>query len=129
MRVDILQSGQWHRVGEILPEADEVPISRIVRIPGGATQRDSVRIRISVLADTWMIDALEADRTAKSLLQSHPMAIISAVHSTRGTVTDMGRFCDQSYAMMFPGVWIDLRFGSFRPLHGGHVTYACEAGG
>jgi len=127
LRVEVLQDGSWRAVGEIMPEADEVPISRIVRIPcsGG----DSVRIRLSMLADTWKIDAVEVDWTSSAPLEEHNVPMVSAMHSKRGEVTEMVRSTDRSYAMLLPGEWIDLRFESYASQSGGRVTYALESGG
>jgi hypothetical protein len=129
LHVDVWDGASWKSAGAIPPEANEVPFTRIVRIPAPEKRRDSVRIRLRVLADTWEIDAVEVDWSPALPLEEHVLPLLSARHSTRGSVERALRSPDSDYAMLLPGESVDMTFSALEPPEGYAVTYACHASG
>jgi hypothetical protein len=129
LHVDVWDGASWKSAGVIPPEANEVPFTRIVRIPGPEKSRDSVRIRLRVLADTWEIDDVEVDWSPALPLEEHVLPLLSARHSTRGSMELSLRSSDSDYAMLLPGEFIDMTFRPPEPRGGYAMTYACHASG
>lgn len=129
LHVDVWDGASWKSAGVIPPEANEVPFTRIVRIPAPEMCRDSVRIRLRVLADTWEIDAVEVDWSPALPLEEHVLRLLSARHSTRGSVECALQSPDSDYAMLLPGEFVDMTFRALEPHEGHRVTYACHASG
>jgi hypothetical protein len=129
LQVDVWDGASWKGSGVVPPEANEVPFARIVRIPAPERSRDSVRIRLRVLAGTWEIDAVEIDWSPVLPLVERVLPLVSAVHSEGGSVERLIRSQDSDYAVLLPGEFIDMRFGTLEPREGCAMTYACDASG
>jgi hypothetical protein len=129
LHVDVWDGASWKGSGAIPPEANEVPFTRIVRIPAPERSSDSVRVRLRVLAGTWEIDAVEVDWSPVLPLVEHVLPLLSAVHSERGSADRSVRFQDSDYAMLLPGEYVDMTFAAREPREGYAMTYACNASG
>jgi hypothetical protein len=121
--------GEWRRVGAIAPEASEVPFSRIVRLDAAGLQEETIRLRLTCLADTWKIDAVGVDWSPAAPLLPVVVPLRSARHSVTGQAMVDLMASDQRYCMVLPGERIDLEFGTLAPERGTTITYAFEAAG
>jgi hypothetical protein len=129
LHVDVRQGGSWVRAGTISPEANEVPFTRLVRIPVPENAGDSLRVRLRVLADTWQIDDVAVDWSPARPLEEHILPLLGARHSSSGAVERSLQLRDSEYVRLIPGEYVDLRFRAFRPREGSSVVYACHAAG
>ena len=129
LSVELRQGGRWTHAGAIAPEASAVPFSRIVRIDATGVTDDSIRVRLSTLADGWRINAVEVDWTPAAPLEAHPVAMRSALHSGGGSVAERLRDADESYAVIFPGERIDLSFDAYPASALGKIAYALDVSG
>jgi hypothetical protein len=127
--VEVWQEGEWHRVGAIVPEASEVPFSRIVRLNAAGVEDETMRVRVTSLADTWKIDAVEVDWSPAAPLSPSVLPLRSARHSVAGPATEDLRMSDAGYSMILPGERIDLEFDALAPEEEQQVSYALEAAG
>jgi hypothetical protein len=129
LHIDVWDGACWKSAGLIPPEANDVPFTRIVRIPAPERSRDSARIRLRVLADTWEIDAVAIDWSPALPLQEHVLPLLSAGHSRWGSVDRAIRAQDSEYAMLLPGESLDMTFRALEPREGYSMSYACHASG
>lgn len=129
LHVDVWDGESWKGAGAISPEANEIPFTRVVRIPAPEKSRDSVRVRLRVLADTWEILDVEVDWSPACPLGEHVLPLRSAVQSNGGSVERSVRSQDSDYAMLLPGEFIDMTFAAPEPREGYALTYACHASG
>ena len=105
------------------------PFSRLVRIDASGVDDDSIRVRLSTLADGWGIDAVEVDWAQAAPLEAHPLPMRSAVHGDEGSVLARLHDADASYAVILPGERIDMSFDSYRAHGNGNIAYALEVSG
>jgi hypothetical protein len=129
LHVDAWDGTSWKSAGVILPEANEVPFTRIVRITAPEGAKDSVRIRLRMLAEAWEIDAVGVDWSRALPLEEHDLPLISAAHSRSGPVDRALRGPDAEYAMLLPGESVDVTFRAYEPPEGRALRYACHASG
>ena len=129
LTVEVWRDGRWVSAGAIAPEASVAPFSRIVRIDATGIPGDSVRVRLSSLADGWRIDDVAVDWTPAVPLPARVMATRAAEHSETGSVMGDLRRADGSYAVLLPGQRIDLSFPALRPGPNRKVAYALEVRG
>jgi hypothetical protein len=129
LTVEVWREDRWVDVGAIGPEASTAPFSRIVRIDATGIEEDSVRVRLTSLADSWRIDAVTVDWTPAVPLPAHVMDMRAAEHSEAGSVMgDLSR-TDGSYSVLLPGQRIDMSFPAYRPGPNRKVAYALEVRG
>lgn len=129
LTVEVWKGGKWQKAGVIAPEANEVPFSRIIRLDATGMEDETMRIRLTSLADTWKIDAVEVDWTPAAPLPPSILPLRSARHSFAGPVEGQINTNDARYSMVLPGERIDLEFDMLAPEGGEQVAYAFEAGG
>jgi hypothetical protein len=100
-----------------------------VRIDATGIEEDSVRVRLTSLADSWRIDAVTVDWTPAFQLPAHLMDMRAAEHSEAGSVMgDLSR-ADGNYSVLLPGQRIDMSFPAYRPGPNRKVAYALEVRG
>jgi len=129
LTAEVWRGDRWVKVGAIAPEASAAPFSRIMRIDAAGIEEDSVRVRLTSLADCWRIDSVAVDWTPAIPLTAHVMDMRAAVHSEAGSVMgDLSR-ADGSYAVLLPGQRIDMSFPAYRSGPNGKVAYALEVRG
>jgi hypothetical protein len=129
LAVEVWKGGQWESAGAIAPEANVAPFSRIVRIDATGVAEDSVRVRLSSLADGWRIDAVEIDWTQAAPLEARALAMRSAVHSDGTSMMASLSEADAGYATVFPGERIDMSFDARDAGGNGSVAYALDVSG
>ena len=129
LHVDVWDGMSWKSSGLIPPEANEVPFTRIVRIPGPEAAGDSLRVRLRVLADAWEIDDVEVDWSPALPLEEKVLPLLSAVHSNGASMERSLRSADSDYAMLLPGESVDMTVRPLAPHEGYRMTYACHASG
>ena len=129
LSVEVWKERGWMSGGMIPPEANDVPFSKIVRIDVTAGEEETIRVRLSSLADTWRIDAVEVDWTPTLPLETHSLHMRSAFHSTQGAVSECLREADGNYARVLPGERIDMEFDAFHSPAGRKISYALGARG
>ena len=110
LAIEVRTGGRWASTGAIAPEASVVPFSRLVRIDATGMVDDSVRVRLSSLAEGWRIDAVEIDWTAAAPLSVRSLAMSSAVRNDGSSVLAPLRESDASYVTLFPGEAIEMAF-------------------
>jgi hypothetical protein len=127
LTIEVWKEGQWVHEGSVAPEANAAPFSRIVRVSSDGIFGDSIRIRLSSLADMWELDAVEIDWTPAGALTPYPLAI----RRTAETVSCDGPVSarDGRYALLLPGELIEMEFDAHVPSQGHAVAYALEATG
>jgi hypothetical protein len=129
LKVQVWNGQTWESAASLLPEADVVPFAKAVRIRHAGQCGDSVRIRLSSLADVWKVDAAMVDWTPTQPLNPIDVPLKSAVGpGERDVKSDLSRN-NKEYVTVFPSEKIDLVFGAIEPLPGKHVVYVCDVRG
>jgi hypothetical protein len=129
IKVSVWNGITWQPVGIIYPEANVIPFTRLVRITQPDTQNDTVRIKLSMLADNWHIDAIGIDWTEVKKLNKNSTQLLSI----SGTLSEADRTKidkrDNSYAILLPAQYTDLTFASLNPCPGKKICYGLDVGG
>jgi hypothetical protein len=129
LTVEVWRGGTWVFEGEITPEANVTSFTRVVRVHTEAGDEDSLRIRLSSLADLWSLDAVELDWTPAEQLTPHPMRMLSAIHSSTGSVVEPLAARDGEYTVLVPEERIDMEFAAAPSASGEEWVYALDAAG
>jgi len=79
LRVSVLTRGGWRNAGTIQPEAVEADFERIVRVRLPAEHGPRVRVKLSMIHDGWMIDAvrLHSGIRRPDVSQEMPLELVS----------------------------------------------------
>lgn len=118
LTVEVAGGGGWTIAGRVAPEASAIAFERLVRLRPAGDRADSVRVRLSSLADLWRIEAVEIDWTPAQPLAGHPLPLRRAEMCADGEAGVGGRAGallagdGERYAVMFPGDRIDLTFAA-----------------
>jgi hypothetical protein len=120
---------QWNNIGTIHPEASVTPFSKLIRFNIGHVSGDTVRIRLTCMADVWKIDAVQVDWTPVRPLKSMPVRLVSAVGPEHNDVSSALAFADKEYVTLLPPEEIELTFQAAAPSSGKKVAYAVSAQG
>ena len=129
LTVEVWKKGSWVVAGTILPEANEVPFRKAVRVDADGVTGDSLLLRLSSLADTWELDAVEVDWTPAGPLPERTCRTESAGHSLGASVDERLRATDDAYVRLLPGEWIEVRAERCTRSAGNQITYALDATG
>ncbi len=124
LRVSLWDGNRWCDQGEVLPEATQVPFTRLVRIQTGAPTSDVVRVRLRALADVWAIDAVGIDWTDASPLSPVRCPLIRATGPGGAEVSPQLNAADNLYVTVLPGGSIELAFRGIRCSSREKTTYA-----
>ncbi len=110
LKVHVWNGSEWERAGRIEPEANAAPFSRALRIhiPDGASE--TVRLRLTSMADVWRIDAIRADWADAVPLTATELPLLSAVGQDGEEFGHLLCADDDRYAILLPPDRVDLRF-------------------
>ena len=120
---------KWITIGTIHPEATVTPFSKLIRFTIGKFTGDTIKIRLTGLADVWKIDAVQMDWTPVKPLKSVPVQLVSAIDPGNKEVSSALAFPDNNYVTLLPPEEIELTFKSIIPSSGKKVVYAISAQG
>lgn len=129
LKASLWNGTEWEPIGAILPEANEVPFSRILRFNSAVSQRDTVKIRLTCMADVWKLDAIGIEWKSVESLKTFTQPIFSADASRDNNITQTIEQSDEMYSVLFPSDKIDLTFRSVQPPPGRKITYALDVQG
>jgi hypothetical protein len=129
LTVEVWRGDRWVCEGRIAPEAITADIARIVRISSGDTKGDSIRIRLSSLADLWQLDAVALDWTPAEPLTPRTLQMRTAKQENVNSVSGCLHARDGNYTVLIPGEDIRMEFDRHSPSPGYTVAYALEATG
>ncbi|HSQ74001.1 MAG TPA: hypothetical protein VLT13_00480, partial [Bacteroidota bacterium] len=129
LTVEVWRGDRWVCEGRIAPEAITADIARIVRISSGDVEGDSIRIRLSSLADLWKLDAVALDWTPAEPLTPHVLEMRSLKQTGVSSVSPCLLARDANYTVLLPGEDIRMEFDRHSPSPGYTVAYALEATG
>jgi len=129
LHVDVWDGSAWTTAGTILPEANEVPFTRIVRIAVPRSGGDTVRARLRMLDAMWNIDDVAVDWSDVQPLVGRTLPLLTARHNVTGPVEEQLRASDSAYARLLPGEQVDMEFRATPPPAGKSTIYACRASG
>jgi hypothetical protein len=120
---------EWKRAGVFRPEANAVAFTRglRVRIPDGAG--DTVRVRLSGLADVWRIDALSIDWTKASPLPMTPLEMLSATGPEGEDLRSSIGGDDDRYAVLVPPDRVELEYAARGVAPAARVRYVVAGRG
>lgn len=129
LKVSIWDQREWKLVSILHPEATAAPFSRLVRINTDNIAGDTIRIRLSALADVWKIDAIRADWSQVEPLEGKPMKMMHAIGPKGNDISKTLTDADDKYTILFPPESIELKFHSLTPKAGKKIVYALNAQG
>jgi hypothetical protein len=112
LRIEVNNGTGWAVAGMMPPEANAVPFSRAIRIGGLDRFHGRLQVRLSSLTDVWRIDRVSIDYSPVQPLTLHRLDMISMAASDKTTSMDAIRSADSSYALLFPGHRLDIKFNS-----------------
>ncbi|MDR8394401.1 hypothetical protein NC796_24850 [Aliifodinibius sp. S!AR15-10] len=108
--VEVAVGDSWQEAGRILPEANEVPFTRAVRLQNLDNTGQPLNVRVSSMTDVWHIDALSVDVSKQPPLEMYPLEMTEAVKSGNVNVDQLVTKSDSLYAITLPPDYIDLVF-------------------
>ncbi len=129
LKAFLWNGNDWEQIGVVYPEANITPFSRLIRFDTGNFKGDTVKIRLTSLADLWKIDAVQLDWTPVQPLKSRIAKMRSAVGPRGKDLSSTLQHSDNTYAVLFPPEQIELTFDSIHPSHGKKVVYALNVRG
>lgn len=128
LSVSVWNGSRWVDAGAILPEANAVLFARLVRvqIPDGVG--DTVRVRLTSLADVWKIDVVTIDYADAKPLDALPVATKS-VRSPYADGQELLAQNDERYIMLLPPQEVEMEFKALTRREGKKITYAVDVSG
>lgn len=129
LHVEIKNHDMWYPAGVVMPEANFVPFTRLVRLNFSDIQEDTVHIRLSALPDVWKIDAVAMDWTPVTPLDMQPIITNSAQTQYGTDVYPTISSIDQKYAILIPGEHIEFTFEKTTSLANSTVSYIIHTRG
>jgi hypothetical protein len=104
----------WEPIGTLLPVANEIPFSRVIRFNVRAITGDSVKIRFTCLADVWKLDAMGIDWSPVHPLTTRPVPLVSARGQNGKDLAATLTHADDQYAVVLPPEKVDITFQSLQ---------------
>ena len=129
LTIEVWRGGRWACEGRIAPEAVATDIARIVRVSSEGVTGDSIRMRLSSLADLWKLDAVAVDWTPAEPLTPHVLGMRSVKQTGVSSVSRRLLARDANYTVLLPGEELQIEFDKRCPTRGYTVAYALEATG
>ena len=111
LHLEMFRGGDWQAVGSILPEANVVPFRRALRFDLPPDGGDTVRLRLSSMADVWRIDAVALACDPPPAID--PEALKPLPRS--GEWDERLTSADARYRTLFPGQSLNLTFDGAAP--------------
>jgi len=90
---------------------------------------DTLKIRLTCLADVWKIDAVQIDWTLVQPLKPTPVRLISAIGPESQDLTATLAVADDHYITLLPPETIHLTFQAMTPMAGQKMVYVLNAQG
>jgi len=129
LKAYIFNGSTWDNIGVIYPEADNIQFSKLIRLKISRQMSDTIRIRLTCLADVWKIDAVGVDWTPVTPLKQNIVPLLSAVGSRGEDLRHVLLTSDEEYAVLLPPDMINLKFRASNPVEGKKTAYAIYVGG
>ena len=129
LKVSQWNGSDWEEFGTILPEASEIPFTKVIRFSVNDTKGDSVRIKLTALHDVWKFDAVLIDWSPVHPLKKISLPVKSAITNSGKNVLPAIAVQDSQYTVLFPSQNIDCSFLPYTAGSGKKITYALELGG
>ncbi len=129
LHVEIKKHDIWFEAGVIIPEANFVPFTRLIRLDFSDIKGDTVSLRISSLPDVWKIDAAAMDWTPVIPLDRQPVAFKSAKSNYGIDMSCLLSSEDQDYGVLFPGEYVEIIFERPMPIKKSNVSYIIHTRG
>jgi hypothetical protein len=129
MKASIWNGKEWEKIGMVYPEANVVPFSRLIRFRADKSPDDTVRIRLSCLADTWKVDGVQVDWTPVRPIKTRTAELHFGIGPDGKDISSELRRADDQYAVLFPQEQIELTFDAIRPSQGKKICYALDVRG
>lgn len=129
LKAFIWSGTEWEQIGVLLPEANAVPFSRVIRFSAANIQGDSVRIRLTGLADVWKLDAVGVEWNSVLPLNPVRCSMLSANKAEDVSVQQAVARADEKYSVLFPSDAIDLTFRSHQSNFANKITYVLAVRG
>jgi hypothetical protein len=114
LKASLWNGSGWEPIGTLLPEANEIPFSRVIRFNARAITGDSVKIRLTSLADVWKFDAVGIDWSPVHPLTTRPVPLISARGPNGKDLAETLTHADDQYAVVLPPEKVDITFQSLQ---------------
>ena len=129
LRVDVWNGSTWEEAGRILPEANEVHFSRIVRLALPASAGKRVTIRLRTLCDVWEIDRVGLDCSPSAQLPATELPLVSAIDDRGEDRSGAIAGDDGLYAVTLPPQHITMMHAAPDAQPGMEWKYAMQVGG
>lgn len=129
LSVSVWNGTDWEITGALLPEANEIPFSRLIRVTAPPAARDTLKIRLTSLTDVWKLDAVTIDWGYANPLRTKEIRLQTAIHSSGNDVSKELWKNDDQYIVNFPPNEILLSCNAVKPVHGKKIVYALDARG
>ncbi len=118
LKVSVWNGSSWLPCGILYPEANATPFSRLVRINIPAGIGNTVKLRLTALADVWKIDAVSLDWTEVKKLDKELVPLISVDGQLSENQLELIHEKDDQYAILLPSQNIDLTYAKLEALLG-----------
>ncbi len=119
----------WQSCGTIDIDANATSFSRLLRVNIPSTAGESVKFKLSSLADVWKIDAVGLDWTEVERLETFEIPL----GSPGGKLSSENRYLiennDHHYTVLLPSEHIDLNYEYIPTSKGEKVCFALDATG
>jgi len=117
LNVSIWNGKDWEIIGELFPEGNMAPFSKVVRFNIPQINGDKIKIRLSSLSDVWKIDQAGIDFTN---VKSLPVSEIKDVRVTKNSksIEESVSISDDKYEFLLPGESIDISFNGLEEVEG-----------
>jgi hypothetical protein len=129
LRVEVWSGSSWEPAGRILPEANEVSFTKVLRVHMPDTPGRSIRIRLRTLCDVWEVDRLALDWSPAEAVTPLEARLVSAVDDNGADQLRALSADDSAHAMILPPHSIDLAYRLPEGTGGAGWTYALRIGG
>lgn len=129
LKAYVWNKNKWIYCGMIFPEANVVPFTRLIRIEVPPGVGDTIRIKLTSLADVWKIDAAQVDWTPVERINGLEIPLVSADGPLVDDILERIAFDDDQYEVLLPSQKINLTFSSPAPLENKKFIYALRVGG
>jgi hypothetical protein len=129
VKVSVWDGSKWSPAGVIRPEASVASFARCVRLNLSGFGKDSLRVRLSSLADVWKIDAVQLDVTTAVPLEPVEVPLVSASGPGKRDVAEIIRSSDQRYLSVLPSEKIELTYQALSARPGKKMVYALNVQG
>jgi hypothetical protein len=129
LKVSVWNGKEWKQVGSLHPEATAVPFSRIVRINGDDIHSDTIKVKLTCLADVWKLDGIRIDWTPTQQLKQKSVKMISAIGPNQADFSSQIANSDEKYAVLLPPESIELNYEAIKPANNKKMVYIINAQG